>query len=46
VVETVGGGLERAVRGGSVRPESNGGGGAVEQLRSGELPMSMWSLMG
>jgi hypothetical protein len=29
-VETVGGGLERVVHGGSVRPARNGGGGAEE----------------
>jgi hypothetical protein len=47
-VETVGGGLERAVHGGLVRPERNGGGGAEEQprapaRRSGELPTSVRS---
>jgi hypothetical protein len=48
-VETVEGWLERAVHGGSVWPERNGGGGAEEQprvlaRRSGELPASVWSL--
>jgi hypothetical protein len=44
----VGGGLERAIRGGSVRPERNGGGGAEELARapprrSGELSTSVRS---
>jgi hypothetical protein len=48
-VKMVGGWLERAVRGGSVRPKRNGGGGAEEQPRASarrleELPTSMWSL--
>jgi hypothetical protein len=47
-IETVGGGLEGAVRGGSIWPERNGGGGVKEQLRapprrSEELPMSLRS---
>jgi hypothetical protein len=47
-VETVGGGLEWAVHGGSVRPERNDGGGAEKQLRasarsSGEFPVSVRS---
>jgi hypothetical protein len=36
-VETVGGGMERAVHGGSVRTERNGGGGAEEQPRAAEV---------
>jgi hypothetical protein len=44
----VGGGLERAIRGGSVRPERNDSGGVEEQprvsaRRSRELPASVQS---
>jgi hypothetical protein len=47
-VETIGGGLEQVVRGGSVQPERNCSGGAEEQpraraRRSGELPASVQS---
>jgi hypothetical protein len=47
-VETVGGWLEWAIRGGSIRPERNDGGGVEEQprapaRRSGELPASVRS---
>jgi hypothetical protein len=47
-VKTFGGGLERAVHGGSVRPSRNSGGEAEEQprapaRRSGELPASVRS---
>jgi hypothetical protein len=47
-VETIGGGLEWAIHGGSVRPERNNSGGAKEQpraptRRSGELPTSVQS---